>query len=106
MAWTAYEIPLQPTPQLLSVTLAGVVYQLTVRWNSFAGTWVLDIAGQSGSPPLVQGIPMLTGQDLLAQYAYLQIGGKLVVQTDQTPYALPTKTDLGTLSHLYFLVSA
>lgn len=105
MTWTPYEIPLQATPQLLSVTLAGVSYQLTVRWNAYANTWVLDIADQNGAG-LAQGLPMLTGQDLLAQYAYLGIGGKLVVQTDQTPYALPTAGNLGTDSHLYFLVSA
>ena len=105
MAWTAHEIPLKPFPQSLSVTLAGVVYQLTVRWNSFVGSWVLDIANESNEP-LAQGIPLLTGQDLLAQYAYLQIGGKLIVQTDLEPYSLPTKTNLGINSHLYFMVSA
>jgi len=105
MTWTAYEIPLISHPQQLTVTLAGTAYQMTVRWNAALATWMLDIANQNGSP-LVQGIPLLTGRDLLSQYKYLGIGGKLVVQTDQNAYALPTATNLGTDSHLYFLVSS
>jgi hypothetical protein len=102
MSYSAWEIPLQAAPQSLYVTLGGVAYFLTVRWNAFASTWVLDIADQD-SVPISSGLPLLTGVDLLAQYAYLNIAGKLVVQTDQTPYALPTATNLGTDSHLYFI---
>jgi hypothetical protein len=105
MTLTAYEIPLQPVPQSLSVSLSGVVYRLTARWNSFAGTWVLDIADQNGTA-LAGGIPLLTGQDLLAQLEYLGIPGDLVVQTDQSPYTLPTATNLGIHSHLYYVVKS
>jgi hypothetical protein len=105
MTWTAYEIPLQPEPQTLSVSLAVVTYKLTVKWNAYAQTWILDIADQNGAG-LAQGLPFLPGQNLLAQYAYLGIGGSLVVQTNQDPYALPTATNLGTDSHLYFMVQS
>jgi len=64
--------------------------------------WVLDIADVS-SDPIVQGIPLVTGCDLLAQYAYLGIPGQLVVQTDGSPDTMPTYANLGTNSHLYYV---
>ncbi len=57
---------------------------MTVVWRdapSMNGGYVLDIADANGKP-IVQGIPFVTGADLLAQYAYLGIGGQLIVQTD------------------------
>lgn len=104
MSHTIWEIPLQAMPQSLYITLGGVSYFLTVHWNAYANTWVLDIANENQAP-IASGLPLITGVNLLAQYAYLQIGGMLVVQTDQTPYALPTATNLGTDSHLYFITS-
>ena len=100
---TAYEIPLSANPQTLSVNLAGAYYNLTVKWNAQNTSWVLDIA-DSNNNPLVQGIALVTGADLLEQYAYLGIGGQLQVQTDSDTFAVPTIDNLGTDSHLYFIV--
>jgi hypothetical protein len=104
MATTLYEIPLNGQPQRLQITLANVAYQLTVQWRNSAG-WVMDIAKQDGTP-VIQGVPLVTGTDLLAQYRYLGIGGSLVVSTDADPDAVPTYTNLGTASHLYFAVKS
>jgi hypothetical protein len=46
---------------------------------------------------------MITGADLLAQYAYLNLGFSLVVDTDIAGQEYPTKTDLGITSHLYVI---
>lgn len=102
---TAYEIPLSANPQTLAVTLAGVPYNLRVLWNADpnADCWVLDIYDVNDNP-IVTGIPMVTGEDLLSQYAYLGIGGSLYVQTDNDTLAVPTFTNLGSTSHLYFVV--
>lgn len=101
---TAYEIPLSPKPQTFSIGLSGVTYKMTLRWNEFAPAWMLDIADASGNL-LVGSVPLVTGADLLEQYAYLGFSGKLIVQTDHDPSAVPTFSNLGTTGHLYFLTS-
>lgn len=99
---TPHLIPLASVPQTLSITLAGVVYNLNVYWCRPAQTWILDIADNSGNP-LVGGIPLVTGADLLAQYAYKNFGGKLIVQTDNNALMPPTFDNLGTSGNLYFV---
>jgi hypothetical protein len=100
---TPYEVPLIPSqPQKLTISLAGVFYQLTVKWCQPAAAWILDIADALGNA-LVRGIPLITGTDLLAPYAYLGIGGHLVVQTDHDTLAVPTFDNLGDTGHLYFV---
>lgn len=97
------EIPLLSTPQVFNITLAGVTYRMTLIWrDGDQGGWVLDIADQD-SNPIVCGIPLITGADLLAQYGYLGIGGQLVVQTDHDVNTVPTFENLGDTSHLYFV---
>lgn len=102
MSQSVFEIPLSPTPQVLSVVLAGVTYQLTIRWCDPSQSWIMDIADASGNP-LLSGIPLITGVDLLSQLGYVGIAGSLIVQTDNNPLAVPTFTNLGTTGHLYFL---
>lgn len=98
------EIPLIAGPQVFNITLNQVAYQLTVIWRdapSMNGGWVLDIADGLGNP-IVQGIALVTGADLLAQYGYLGIGGQLFVQTDYDLTAVPTYQNLGETAHLYY----
>lgn len=99
---TPFEIPLTPEPQAFSIALAGVTYNLRVTWNDPQASWILDIADSSGNP-LIQGLSLVTGTDLLGQYGYLNIGGQLVVQTDHDPLAAPTADNLGINSHLFFI---
>lgn len=100
-----YEIPLSPEHQRFAITLAGVEYQLRVTYrDAVEAGWILDINDSSGSP-LVCGIPLITGADLLGQLQYLGIGGQLWVATDGDPDAVPTFDNLGTLSHLYFITA-
>jgi hypothetical protein len=98
-------IPLQPNNQVIQVTMAGVQYQLTVRWNDANQSWILDIADPSANP-IVTGIPVVTGEDLLAPFAYLNFGGQLIVQTTNDTDAVPTLANLGSAGNLYFVVSA
>lgn len=106
MALKVYEVPLRPQPEAFGITLAGKDYRLTVRWREATeGGWVLDIATSAGDP-ILMGVPLVTGADLLAQYPHLAFGGSLIVQTDHNPDAVPTFANLGQLSHLYFVVKA
>jgi hypothetical protein len=101
---TAYEIPLSAKPQTFSIALGGVTYKMTLRWNVPAAAWMLDIADATGNP-MVGSIPLVTGVNLLGQYAYLGFAGQLVVQTDHDPDAVPTFDNIGTTGHLYFVTS-
>ncbi len=101
---TPYEIPLSPMPQQLSIALAGVTYNLNVYWCDPAQCWMLDIA-DSTETPILTGIPIVTGADLLEPYAYLNFGGQLQVQTDQDTFAVPTYDNLGVNGHLYFVTT-
>lgn len=100
---TPFEIPLANPPQTFLTTLSGVTYSMAVLWRDDpAGGWFLDIADDQGVP-IISGIALVTGADLLAQYAYLGIPGRLIVATDHATDAAPTFDNLGALSHLYYI---
>jgi hypothetical protein len=103
MTVTPYLIPLVSTPQTLSIVLGGVQYNLRVLWNSAAGCWVLDI-NDSNNNPIVSGVAIVTGTDLLSQFAYLNFGGQLIAETDFDTLAVPTADNLGAEGNLYFVV--
>ena len=102
---SVFEIPLSNAPQIISAILGGITYQLTLSYKNVAeGGWVMDIADASGNL-LVSGIPLVTGVDLLAPYAYLGIAGKLRVQTTSNPDAVPTFDNLGADGKLYWVTT-
>ena len=99
-----YEIPLQPTPQNIKITILGKTYGVrTYYCSTESGGWVIDISDSSGNP-IVQGIPMVTGTDLLGQYKYLGFGFSLLVATDSDLTTPPTFDNLGINGHLYVVV--
>ncbi len=98
-----YEIPLSPDPQTFVVTLGGVDYRMTVQYRSAGGAgWILDIA-DANKQPILNGVPLVTGTDLLAQYRYLGFSGGLWVQGANNPDDVPTFEDLGIGSHIYWV---
>lgn len=99
---TAFNIPLSPQSQTLQVTLGGTLYGLALTWREPYG-WFLDISDASQNP-LVSGIPLTTGADLLQQFGSLGFPGQLWVVTPGDPDATPGYADLGVNSFLYFLV--
>ncbi|KAF1368534.1 phage baseplate plug family protein [Yokenella regensburgei] len=94
---TANEIPLTPDNQNFSITLAGTIYQLRIIWREVF--WYLDLLDSSGSP-IVTGMPLQVGADLLAQYASLGFNFSLYVVCDDPQQDAPLKSDLGIYSHL------
>lgn len=100
-----YEIPLSSDPQTFIITLSGVDYRLTLLYRSVGGAgWVLDVADSSGNP-LVGGIPLVTGVDLLGQFKHLGFGGGLWVQGAANPDDVPTFADLGSGSHVFWVTA-
>lgn len=100
---TPYEVPLSPQPQTFGIAIAGTTYTLTVVWNWVNASWILNIADASGNP-ILSGIPMVTGADLLEQFSYLGFGFQLIAQTDNAPDVVPTFADLGSTGHLYAII--
>jgi len=96
-----YEIPLSPDAQTLEISLGGVDYQLRVLWNSSSLSWVVDFLSIDGTP-VVLGIPLVTGANLLEQFDYLNFGGSLTASTYGDINAIPTFENLGIMGHLYF----
>ncbi|QZN96392.1 phage baseplate plug family protein [Symbiopectobacterium purcellii] len=97
---TVTEIPLTPNNQTFGITLAGTAYQIRILWRDTF--WSLDLMDSAGTA-LINGIPLITGAELLAQYAHLSLNFQLGVVCDIAGQANPTKTDLGTFSHLYVI---
>ncbi len=97
-----YKITLSTGPQKFLIQLISTTYQFVLIWrDTDQGGWYLDINDTAGNA-IVNGIPLLPGSDLLAQYQYLGIGGSLYVLTDGNPLAAPTFDSLGVTTWLYF----
>lgn len=105
ITYTPYQVPLQPEAQQFTVSLAGVTYTLKLKWNTQNGTWVMDIM-DSNQNPIISGVPLITGADLLEQFAYLGIGGSLIVQSTNDPNLVPDFQTLGATGNLFFVVAA
>jgi hypothetical protein len=98
---TINEVPLIASPQTLSVSMSGQTYNLRVTWNVPGQCWLLDVADALGTP-LLTGLPLVTGANMLGQFAYVGLAGVLYVGTDGAPDEPPTFTNLGTQGHLYY----
>jgi hypothetical protein len=101
---TYYEIPTQPVNQEFDVSLAGVTYHLILTWCPPNNAWNMSIEDAQRNP-LVSGIPLITGADLLEQFGYLGIGGSLIVQSDFDPDQVPDYGSLGSTGHLFFVTT-
>ena len=106
-----HEIPLTPQPQTLQCEMGGVLYSFRFKWNRIIGAWVMDIRDAAGDPiggtGGLDGVPLVTGTDLLGQFRYLAIGGgiPMIVMTiavGQSPDEVPTFRNLGVDGHLFF----
>lgn len=95
------EIPLSPDNQQFNIAVNGTTYTIRAIWRDAAG-WVIDLL-DSGGTAIINGIPLVTGADLLSQYSCLGLGFVLMVICDVAGQAYPSKTDLGTFSHLYVI---
>lgn len=102
---TSYEIPLEPASQTFQIALAGIVYSVTLWWSTIGNCWNMSFA-DANQVPIIDSIPLVTGVDLLGPFEYLDFGGQLVVQTDHDSGAIPTYTNLGKTSHVYFVVTS
>jgi hypothetical protein len=95
------QLPIVGQPQTFTATLGSKSYQMTLLYRDIdEGGWTLDIADTAGNP-IVSGLPLVTGCNLLAQYKHLGFGVGLYVQTTSDPDAVPTFENLGGDALLY-----
>lgn len=94
------EVPLSADNQQFAITIAGTAYRIRLVWRD--EFWCLDLLN-SDETPVALSLPLLAGADLLAPYAYLNLGFSLFVNSDTEGQENPTKTDLGLYSHLYIV---
>jgi hypothetical protein len=94
------KVGLKPYAQTFNISLDGTTYNIRTFWNTQGQYWMMDIADVN-NVPLANGIPLVTGEDLLGQLDYLGFGFVFYVLTDGDPYATPTYVNLGSTSNLY-----
>jgi hypothetical protein len=99
-----YKIPLTSVPQSFSIVLGGVHYLVNLHWNAAEQmqSWVIDIADTQA--PIVSGIPLVAGCDLLEQYKYLGFNGGLVAYVNGSDER-PGYEDLGDAGNLFFVTT-
>lgn len=98
----SFEIPLSPLPQSFSIDLDATSYKLTVGYNRIGAYWALNIDDQQGIP-IVHGIALVTGADLLEQFRYLGFTGALVCQSDGNADDIPTVDNLGQEGRVFYI---
>lgn len=102
---TIQEIPLVAGNQTFAITLNQTEYNFRILWRASRNPcWVLDIA-DSANTPLLSGVPMLPGINLLGQHKHLAIGGNgiLFIGVDGDVNAVPSWDNLGSTAHLYWV---
>jgi hypothetical protein len=105
---TAYILPVTPsTNQTFNAILGnpGIIYNMALTWRNCPASianpgWFLDIYDAYGNA-LVIGLGLVTGAQLLEQYAYLNLGFLLYVQSEGDTFALPTFPSLGSTCQIY-----
>ncbi|MDC9622778.1 hypothetical protein PSI22_14310 [Xenorhabdus sp. XENO-7] len=94
------EVPLQAGNQQFDIQLGGINYRMQLQWRDCAG-WILDIM-QTNSEPIVTGIPLVFGVDILEQHSYLGFNGSLVFYCDDLKNET-NREELGSSQRLYFV---
>ncbi|EFF82104.1 phage baseplate plug family protein [Acinetobacter haemolyticus] len=75
-----YEIPLNYGNQKFNIRLGATQYKMQLIYR--ANHWYLDIFDIAENP-LITGLPILVGDNLLAQHQYLIKGALYVLNTNE-----------------------
>lgn len=75
-----YEIPFNNGNQKFNIRLGSVQYKLQLIYR--AEQWYLDIF-DTAENPLIAGVPMLVGDNLLAQHQHIIKGALYVLNTNE-----------------------
>lgn len=106
---TVSEIPTQSgRPFSERVAWNGVTYSLQFKWNITSYCWTLDIYDTTGTTPILTGLALVTGTDVLGQYAYLPVAAQAILTVMTvgpfvSPDTPPDFNNLGSDGHVYLL---
>ncbi len=104
MALNAFRIPLMNIPQKFAIDLNGRSFVMECKYNPEEVSWNISLFDGDTAETIFTNMPLVTGVDLLKQYAHLGIDGSFIVYTDGNQFTVPTETNLGAESNLYYLV--
>lgn len=100
-----WEFPLLPQAQQMQIQLGEIDYSIRFGWcDSPDGGWFIDIADVAGNP-IIQGLPLTAGENILQQFDYLGLPGEIRVQTDGNPLVEPSYANLGSNGQVLFITS-
>ena len=97
-----FRIPVTSSNQEFNVILDGIRYALNLYWNKPMMLWVLDFKNTDTGEMLANGVPMVTGCDVLEQFKYLGFTGSLVAYLDSS-LEPPKHADLDGGGRFYFI---
>lgn len=94
------KIPLTTAPNqeficTIPVDNKNITLKLGLRFNSVANYWVMSISDPKTNKFILDGIPLLTGGDLLEQYRYLGLGSAFILNRGDSSMDSPDSTSLG-----------
>jgi len=92
-----YKIPLLNTNQKFNIKLNGATYKLQVIYRG--SKWILDFM-DTAENYLIAGIPVVMGDNLLAQYQHIIKGNLYVINNNEDE--AQSFTDLGRNINLYW----
>lgn len=94
------ELPLRQGPSIFSLSIKGRDFRFRFAYaNTEGGGWYVDI-GETDGQPLVCGLPLTAGLNLLGQFGYLGLGFGLYVSVDGRPDEAPVYDDMGNGLHV------
>lgn len=90
------------------VTIADVTYTLRFAWNTRSACWVMEFWDAANTTKVLCGVPLVTGCDLLEQFAYLPLAARTImlvmtIGPSLSPDTVPTFWNLGIDGHLYMI---
>lgn len=98
---SVYQIPLYPGAQQFLVTLDNKTLQIRLIWREAeGGGWFIDFLDVN-EIPILCGIPLRCGHNLLGQYEYLGLG-KMQAMINNDDRRDPTYEDMGNNLELYW----
>ena len=107
---TVAEIPTRPgRPFIEVISWQNVAYTLYFKWNRPAQCWVLDIWDNATTTPLLNGLALVTGCDVLGQFGYLPLAAQTVITVITigpavSPDSVPNFDNLGVDGHVYLVM--
>lgn len=69
--------------QTVDIQINNKNYHLELFWNASANIWIMNVYKSDGQTPIIRGLSLVLGQELLAPYN-LNIGQLVVLSFDAT----------------------